>query len=192
LRTGFLGTPLLAPVLQDAGRSDLAYELLFRESYPSWFHSINHGATTTWERWDSYSLETGFNPQGMNSLNHYAYGSISRWFYEGILGITPAEPGFRRIHIEPQIGRELSWAKGGYQTPEGEVHVAWKVSSGHLEMSVVVPKNTVADVLLSSAQVDGLRIDGSAQETGSVVRLGPGHHDVTARMKQVSEIQQEK
>ncbi|MDU0352565.1 hypothetical protein RS130_00365 [Paraglaciecola aquimarina] len=91
LRTGFLGTPLLTQVLQDAGRSDIIYELLFKESYPSWFYSINNGATTTWERWNSYSIDEGFNPQGMNSLNHYAYGTVSRWFYEGILGITPAK-----------------------------------------------------------------------------------------------------
>ena len=182
LRTGFLGTPLLASVLQDAGRSDLVYELLFKETYPSWFYSINNGATTTWERWNSYSLADGFNPQRMNSLNHYAYGSVSRWFYEGILGITPVEPGFKRIRIEPQFGGKLTKAKGGYPTPQGEVCVHWKISNGHLEMFVTVPKNSVADVVLPTVVAGSLKLDGEVQETSRIAGLGPGNYTFNATL----------
>ena len=180
LRTGFLGTPLLTSVLQEAGRSDLAYELLLKETYPSWFHSINNGATTTWERWDSYSLTEGFNPQRMNSLNHYAYGSVSRWFYEGILGITPTEPGFRAIRIEPQFSTRLTSARGGYPTPQGEVLVDWQISDGVLEMSFTVPKNTLADVVLPSMDPDSLLLDGEVQDANQISGLGPGHYELKA------------
>lgn len=144
LRTGFLGTPLLAQTLQKAGRTDLVYELLFKETYPSWFYSINNGATTTWERWNSYSIKDGFNPQGMNSLNHYAYGTISRWFYEGILGVTPATPGFKKVNIAPQLTSRLAFAEGSVPTPQGEVEVAWEVSQDSVNVDITIPFNTLA------------------------------------------------
>ncbi len=180
LRTGFLGTPLLTSVLQDAGRSDLAYELLLKETYPSWFHSINNGATTTWERWNSYSLSEGFNPQRMNSLNHYAYGSVSRWFYEGILGIMPIEPGFNRIRIEPQFSSRLTSARGSYPTPQGEVEVDWRITDGTLEMSFTVPKNTLADIVLPSIKSGSLLLDGEVHRDNQILGLGPGRYELTA------------
>ena len=148
LRTGFLGTPLLAETLQNAGRSDLVYELIFKETYPSWFYSINNGATTTWERWNSYSSEDGFNPQGMNSLNHYAYGTISKWFYEGILGIKPAKPGFKEITIAPQITTKLDFVEGSYPTPQGEVKVSWSKEKSSLKLKVVIPNNSTAKIII--------------------------------------------
>ncbi len=189
LRTGFLGTPLLATVLQHAGRSDLAYELLLKETYPSWFHSINNGATTTWERWDSYSLADGFNPQRMNSLNHYAYGSVSRWFYEGILGITPIEPGFKVIRIEPQFSTRLTSARGGFPTPQGELMVDWQISDDVLEMSLTIPKNTLADVVLPSLDGDSLMLDGAVQSVNRISGLGPGHHVLKAAFQSESHME---
>jgi alpha-L-rhamnosidase len=182
LRTGFLGTPLLTQVLQDVGRSDIIYELLFKESYPSWFHSINNGATTTWERWDSYSINEGFNPQGMNSLNHYAYGTVSRWFYEGILGITPVEPGFKKLRIEPQFGEQLSSAKGGYLTPQGEVFVNWTTDGGRLKLDVTVPKNTVADIVLPAVSSENLTLNGVRQSAEKLMELKPGNYQISANL----------
>ena len=179
LRTGFLGTPLLTQVLQQADRSDLIYELLFKESYPSWFYSINNGATTTWERWNSYSLEEGFNPQGMNSLNHYAYGTVSRWFYEGILGINPESAGFKHIRIEPQFGDKLTHAKGGYMTPQGEVKVDWTIATGQLSLSVTVPKNTTADIVLPKVDVSSLVVNGHKSSAANLTKLSPGKYMIT-------------
>ena len=181
MRTGFLGTPLLISVLKEADRSDLIYDLLFKETYPSWFYSINNGATTTWERWNSYSIEEGFNPQGMNSLNHYAYGTVSRWFYEGILGINPTEPGFKRILIEPQFGPQLTQAKGSYTTPQGEVSVDWNTSNGRLVMTVIIPKNTVADVVLP--KVSSLKLNGETQANNRVNDLAPGTYQFEGQIK---------
>jgi alpha-L-rhamnosidase len=182
LRTGFLGTPLLTQVLQAEGRSDIVYELLFKETYPSWFYSINNGATTTWERWNSYSIEEGFNPQGMNSLNHYAYGTVSRWFYEGILGITPAQPGFKRIQIEPQFGAQLQHAKGKYDTPHGEVNVAWEIQGGLLMMSVTIPKNTRADIKLPDVIQGSLLLNGVVSAAQSMKNLPPGDYTIEANV----------
>jgi alpha-L-rhamnosidase len=114
----------------------LAFDILFKETYPSWFHSINNGATTTWERWNSYPLKDGFSKEKMNSLNHFAYGAVAKWFYEGILGINAANPGFKEINIEPQFNQRLDNASGSYKTPQGEVKVSWRISQGQLDMQV--------------------------------------------------------
>ena len=74
LQTGFLGTSILMPTLTENGMTDIAYELLFQRNNPSWLYSVDNGATTIWERWNSYMLDKGMGPQGMNSFNHYAYG----------------------------------------------------------------------------------------------------------------------
>ena len=41
---------------------------------------------------------------------------------ENVLGITPLEPGFKRVRIVPQLGR-LHWAEGAYPTPLGPINV---------------------------------------------------------------------
>ncbi|AWB65559.1 rhamnosidase [Saccharobesus litoralis] len=183
LRTGFLGTPLLASVLQDAGRSDLVYELIFKETYPSWFYSVNNGATTTWERWNSYSLKDGFNPQGMNSLNHYAYGSISRWFYEGMLGIQPKTPGFKQITIAPQLGEQLNQAQGFYDTPQGRVEVAWQVTDKQFNLKLVVPSNTTAEIILPKQLIAStVKLNGSVALNQALQNLSAGSYNLTATL----------
>ena len=127
LRTGFLGTPLLSQVLDETGEIDLMYKLLFNETYPSWFYSINQGATTIWERWNSYSKAEGFNPQRMNSLNHYAYGAIGEWMYERIGGIAPLEAGYKKIRIAPKPRNPLTSASASVNVSYGKVSSSWEV-----------------------------------------------------------------
>ncbi|MDN3476834.1 alpha-L-rhamnosidase [Pseudoalteromonas sp. APC 3355] len=177
LRTGFLGTPLLAPVLQKFGHSDLMYEILFKESYPSWFYSINHGATTTWERWDSYSLQTGFNGEKMNSLNHYAYGAIASWFYRGMLGIEQTQPGFKHFKVQPQFTTKLSEVSGSHPTPQGEIAVGWSIKNQQLSMSLTVPKNTEASLILPNIKSISI-IRNDSVEVQSTDLLPPGNYEI--------------
>ena len=84
LGTGFLGTPYLLEVLSDTGHTDVAYRLLLNREYPSWGYLIDHGATTTWERWNGDQMR---NDPSMNSYNHYAYGAVGEWMYRYAAGI---------------------------------------------------------------------------------------------------------
>ena len=180
LRTGFLGTPLLASALQKAGRSDLVYQLLFKESYPSWFYSINNGATTTWERWNSYSLEDGFNPQGMNSLNHYAYGTISRWFYEGILGITPLKAGFKEFKVSPQFSHYLNKVGGDVKTINGAIKLKWSLKGDNATFFLTVPKNSTA--ILDLAHLNNVTILHSGKSIAYKKRLTPGEYMISGKI----------
>jgi alpha-L-rhamnosidase len=148
LRTGFLGTPFILSVLDETGHDDLAYELLFRETYPSWFYSIDQGATTMWERWNSYSRDKGFGDAKMNSFNHYAYGAVGRWVYERVAGLAPdpANPGYKHFFVRPLVRKQLSSARAELETPYGRASSVWVRRNGKVEMDVVVPPNTTATI----------------------------------------------
>lgn len=154
LSTGFVGTPFLAPVLTRFGRLDVAYKLLMQETYPGWFYSIKQGATTMWERWNSYTHEKGFGDAGMNSFNHYAYGAIGQWMYDTIAGIGLDEtaPAYKRIVLRPQPGGGLTWAKGSLMSMHGLIESAWKIDGGKFGYAVKIPANTTATVHLPDGQ----------------------------------------
>lgn len=147
LTTGFLGTPLLCPVLTRLGRTDLAYELLLRREYPSWLYPIDQGATTMWERWNSYTRKDGFGDAAMNSFNHYAYGAIGEWLYAVVGGIEldPEIPAYRRSWLQPRPGGGLTWAKTSLQTTYGQLACDWQFLSGNrFQLQATVPPNTEA------------------------------------------------
>lgn len=162
LSTGFLGTPLLTPVLSAIGRTDLAYTVLQQQTYPGWLFSVKNGATTIWERWDSWTPEIGFNPGGMNSFNHYAYGSVIGWFYDTIAGLKPLAdyPGWKEFAIAPQPGGGLTYARASVETPHGLAACHWRKSPGKLEVKVSVPPNTCAKVTLPAAEADQVFSEG--------------------------------
>ncbi|MBN1517059.1 family 78 glycoside hydrolase catalytic domain [Candidatus Sumerlaeota bacterium] len=149
LRTGFLGTPYIVGVLDQMGSSELAFDLLFKETYPSWFYSINQGATTMWERWNSYSHEDGFGNVEMNSFNHYAYGAIGQWMYERIAGLAPDPeyPGYKHFFVRPKIDKRLDWARVQLDTPYGIASSGWRrKKNGKVMLEFIVPPNTTATV----------------------------------------------
>lgn len=150
LTTGFLGTPLIAPVLSRFGRTDIAYRLLLQESYPSWLYSINQGATTMWERWNSYTKDKGFGDVGMNSFNHYAYGCIGEWMYPvvGGIGVDPTKPAYKHTVIAPQPGGGMTWAKASLVSRYGRIESAWRLDATTFTLNVTVPPNTTATVKL--------------------------------------------
>lgn len=149
LSTGFVGTPLLCPVLTRYGRTDVAYRLFHQTVYPSWNYPILEGdATTMWERWNSYTKSRGFGDVGMNSFNHYAYGAIGEWMYQTAAGIAPAAPGFSKIRFAPVPGGKLDWAKGSLLTRHGKTAIEWKKTKDGLSVHLVVPPNTTAVLAL--------------------------------------------
>ncbi|WP_406151288.1 alpha-L-rhamnosidase [Streptomyces sp. NBC_01012] len=146
LSTGFLGTPRLLPVLTDTGHTDVAYRLLLQRTFPSWGYQIDRGATTMWERWDSIRPDGSFQDAGMNSFNHYAYGSVGEWMYANIAGIAPGAPGFREILVRPRPGGGVTRAGGRFHSRYGPVTTRWRKDADGFTLDVGVPPNTSAEV----------------------------------------------
>ena len=150
LQTGFLGTSILMDTLTEAGRPDVAYTLLLQHKNPSWLYSVDQGATTIWERWNSYVKETGFGEVGMNSFNHYAYGAVLAWIYHTAAGIVADEtkPGFKSIVMRPVPDRRLGYVKASYNSAAGLVKSAWRYDGATWIWDFTVPEGATARVTL--------------------------------------------
>jgi alpha-L-rhamnosidase len=177
LSTGFVGAPYLPHVLSNGGRLDIAYALLHQKTWPSWLYSVTQGATTIWERWDGWTEENGFQDPGMNSFNHYAYGSIGAWLYNTVAGIEidPAQPGYKHSILRPQPGGGLTQAAGKLKTLYGELVSQWKLDNGTFAWTVIVPPNTTATVHLPVQEGSAIKLDGKAT-SGLVHELGAGEY----------------
>ena len=141
-----MGTPWLLEELPD----ELALELLLREEYPSWLYEVRLGATTVWERWNSLTEDGHFSETGMNSLNHYAYGSVAAWVYRRLCGIAPEEtaPGFRMFTWSPLPDPRIGFARCRLNSPLGEIVSEWEYSEQEIRLRLSVPFGSEALVRL--------------------------------------------
>jgi len=159
LKTGFIGTPYLCRSLSDNGDSDSAYKLLFQEDYPSWLYEVIMGATTIWERWNSIMPDGKISGTGMNSLNHYAYGSIVEWMYRNMCGINPVEeaPGFKKFIIKPEVYEKLNYAKATLKSAMGYIESGWSREEDTLTIKVVIPFHSEAIAYLPDADLEEVK-----------------------------------
>ena len=150
LQTGFLGTSILMATLTENGMEDIAYELLFQRKNPSWLYSVDNGATTIWERWNSYMVDEGMGPRGMNSFNHYAYGCVCEWIWETAAGIAAdsAQPGFQHIIMKPLPDKRLGYVTAEYQSAAGLIKSAWKYEGDQWIWDFTIPQGATASVTL--------------------------------------------
>jgi alpha-L-rhamnosidase len=169
LTTGFLGTPYLCHVLSRYGHTDVAYELLLKDTYPSWLYPIKMGATTIWERWDGIKPDGSFEAVSMNSFNHYAYGAIGDWMYRVIAGVDTKEdaPGYKQIVIKPHPGGNFTFTNLDYETLYGKVSSHWKIDSIKFSLDVQIPANTTATVYIPTKDSNSL-LDGGKPVTADV------------------------
>ncbi|MBT2725814.1 family 78 glycoside hydrolase catalytic domain [Bacillus sp. ISL-75] len=163
LNTGFVGTPYFCNVLSEYGANDFAYTLLLNDDFPSWLYAVKLGATTIWERWNSVLPDGSISGTGMNSLNHYAYGSIAEWMYRYMCGINPVEeaPGFRKFKLCPKPYGKVTYAKAKFSSPSGDIESGWELKEdGRLTFTFTVPFNTNAEVVLPDASLETIKVNG--------------------------------
>ncbi len=173
LATGFIGTPRLLLALHLAGRDDLAYTLLMQQTYPSWLYQVNLGATTMWERWDGWTPGGGFQSVGMNSFNHYAFGSVGQYLYSVVGGINSGSPGYKFIIIQPVPKLGLTWANASYNSIRGPISTAWTNTGNTFNLSVAIPPNTMAQVFVPTTNAVAITESGvPAAGAAGVTYLG--------------------
>ena len=194
LTTGFLGTPYICHVLSRFGHTDVAYQLLFQDTYPSWLYPVKQGATTIWERWDGIRPDGTLEVPSMNSFNHYSYGAIGDWMYRVVSGIdtyTDA-PGYKHILIKPHPGGRLTSAEATYQTNYGAIVSAWTAGNSGFSLYVVIPPNTRATIYVPASSANAVREGAGALSASAglsvkgvedgyvVVEVGSGDYTFTA------------
>ena len=149
ITSGFTGAPLMLPVLLDNGLEDEAFRMLLTEEFPGWLYAVNLGATTIWERWNSLEPDGSISGTGMNSLNHYAYGSVCEAVYSRIMGLRCAAPGWKKAVVAPHISARLGEAEIRYDSAAGAWETAWKLNGdGSVSLRLTVPEGAEALVIL--------------------------------------------
>jgi alpha-L-rhamnosidase len=173
LTTGFVGVPLLGPVLTEGGRPDLAFALLHQDEFPSWGYSIRRGATTIWERWDGWTEEHGFQSPHMNSFNHYSLGSVGEWLWRSAAGIdqAPGSVAYADLVIAPHFGPRLDWVTARYDSPRGLVQVRWSRRGDGVDLEIDIPPGRPAELRLPARTAGEIAVDGVPVEDHAWARL---------------------
>ncbi len=180
LSTGFLGTPYLCHVLSSNGYTDVAYDLLLQENYPSWLYPVKMGATTIWERWDGQKTDSTFQDEGMNSFNHYAYGAIGDWMYRVSAGIEIKTPGYKQLILQPHPSKKLSYSRASFESAYGTIASGWERTGSVIKVSVKIPANTEATVILPVTAVT------KVSENGKPFADNKNFSEITASQNKVS------
>ena len=187
LMTGFVGTPWICYSLSDNGHAAEAYRLLMHTGYPSWLYPVTQGATTIWERLNSFTHEDGFGRNNsMNSFNHYAFGCVFDWLMQRSAGISPdeASPAFHHFFLRPvtdSTGR-LTSAAAHYDSMYGRIESGWRIEpDGTTVYKFTVPANTKATLMLPISADDRIKPDAralSGHRNGDIMEyeLGSGKY----------------
>ena len=153
LNTGFVGTPILCPALSENGLNQTAYTLLLNEDYPSWLYEVNLGATTIWERWNSVLEDGSMSGTDMNSLNHYAYGSIADWMYRYLCGFRPDMGNDIKMVIKPMPDERMKEVKGFWESPYGIYRCEWSFDELlDIHYKIEIPFNANAKIVFTNGK----------------------------------------
>ncbi len=168
ITTGFSGTPNILPALTRGGYVEEAFKMITCTDFASWLYPVTEGATSVWERWNSYdNAFSDPSSNSMNSFNHFALGAVGQWMYEFQLGITTdhgkgVPGGYQHFVLQPNAGGIYTSLEGSYESNYGSIKSAWKADKGRMtSYRATVPANTTATVYLPVA--DSVK-DGSACE----------------------------
>lgn len=144
LTTGDIGNRYLFQALALNGKNELMYLMHNHEEVPGYGFQLKFGATTLTEQWD---------PRKGASWNHLMMGQIDEWFFRSLAGIVPSSPGFKEFTIQPQVVGDLSYVKASHKTLYGTIAVEWKREKEQFHLSLTVPVNTQATVILPNGEV---------------------------------------
>lgn len=174
MTTGFNATGNLLNALSDYGMNEIAYQLFESTDYASWLYPVTQGATSIWERWNSYTTEKGFGGNNsMNSFNHYSFGAVGEWMmgYQAGIAADKEMPGYQHFILQPTVGGTFTEVKGSYDSVYGKIFSGWTAEDGSLlTYDAVVPANTSATLYLpaegSSTLCDGVTLTGETEHHG--------------------------
>jgi alpha-L-rhamnosidase len=141
LTAGDIGYRYVLRALEDAGRSDVIFDMNNRDDVPGYGFQLKHGATALTESWQALTVV---------SNNHFMLGHLMEWFYAGLCGIKQAKDGvaYNKIEIRPQPVGDITHANASYHSPYGEIKVSWEKKGSSFELNVTIPANTTAEIYL--------------------------------------------
>ncbi|MCU0794932.1 MAG: glycoside hydrolase family 78 protein [Akkermansiaceae bacterium] len=179
MTTGFLGTRPLLPALSANGHHEISGKLIRQRNFPSWGYEVENGATTIWERWNSYEKGKGVHSPEMNSFSHYAFGAVGEWMMSELAGIDRASAGFKRVRIAPRPTGGITHASASMMTPHGKLSCAWKIEGGQFIADIIIPPNTTAESRFPVKGAPEVSDLAEPKIEGGVLLLGSGSYRIT-------------
>ncbi len=150
--TGIIGSNAVIQVLPSHGATRLMYALANQTTYPSLGNQVMKGATTVCE-----TYECG----PWLSQNMKMFGSMDKFFYHDLAGISRRSPGYRRVLIKPQPVGDLRSVSASQQTVRGVVNVDWVKGDTSLDLRASVPAGVEADIAIPKLGLTNLSITES-------------------------------
>ena len=182
--TGFIGTPAILPALTLHGMADLAERLLLNRKVPGWLYQVDRGATTIWERWDALGVDGTIYDPDMNSYNHYAYGAVCQWLFEGVAGVAPVaeKPGFDEVTLDPLILPALSPVAAWHDCRHGRIEAGWELTGDTVTYRVTLPAGCTGRLTANPARRDVTFAGKTVQVPAAGLILPAGSHEITFRI----------
>ena len=180
LTAGDIGYRYVLKALEEAGRSDIIFDMNYRDDVPGYGFQLKHGATALTESWQAYESV---------SNNHFMLGHLMEWFYSGLAGIrqTKNSVAFKEVEIRPEPVGDVEEAKATFYSPYGKISSEWKKSVGKFEAIVSIPANSTAVVYLPAKKgavviMNGKKVIVQYKEGKAVLKTGSG--DYTFEIKE--------
>ena len=182
--TGFIGTPAILPALTMHGMADLAEKIFLNRRVPGWLYQVDRGATSIWERWDALGEDGTIYDPDMNSYNHYAYGAVCQWLFEGVAGVAPVaeHPGFDEVTLNPLILPALSPVAAWHDCRHGRIEAGWSLSGDRVTYRVTLPEGCAGRLTANPARRDVTLSGQPVEVPAEGLRLPPGTHELTFRV----------
>ncbi len=161
---GDIGFRYLLRVLDDAGRSDVIFDMNSRSDVPGYGYQLARGATSLTESWQGNRI---------SSNNHFMLGHLMEWFYSGLGGIKSDsnDVAFKHIVIRPELVGDVTYTNTSYQSPYGTISSNWKKTGSSTTFNVEIPANTTATIYLPATQKSTIKEAGKAITGNSDLKL---------------------
>lgn len=180
LTAGDVGYRYVLRALENAGRSDVIFEMNNRDDVPGYGYQLKHGATALTESWQAY-------PSVSN--NHFMLGHLMEWFYAGLAGIKQlnGSVAYKEIEIKPGPVGDITTAKASYHSPYGLIVSDWKKQENFFELKVEIPVNTFATVYLPADRSSVVKEKGKKwnaviyKDKQAIIKLGSGIYHFTVQ-----------
>lgn len=172
LTAGDIGYRYVLKALEQAGRSDIIFDMNSRDDVPGYGFQLKHGATALTESWQAYESV---------SNNHFMLGHLMEWFYSGLAGIrqTPRSVAYKEVEIRPEPVGDVQTVKAEFVSPYGLIKTKWMKSGDKFDMITVIPANSTAVFYLPAkpgavVQVNGKKVQAEFKDGKAVVKTGSG------------------
>jgi alpha-L-rhamnosidase len=174
---GDIGHRYVLKALEEANRSDVIFDMNYRDDVPGYGFQLKHGATALTESWQAYESV---------SNNHFMLGHLMEWFYAGLAGIRQTEfsVAYKEVLIKPDVVGDVTNAKASFQSPYGLIKSEWVKTATTFNLQVQIPANSTALVYLPSKTgqpvlLNGKKVVASYANGKAMLRIGSGAYEFT-------------